>query len=104
MDDVTVTLPIWLPAANLFLGIIATLALGFFTLGAIRGGRMHGSYTIVWTVFVWACVLVILGGSLNQLGLIGVEAWTIAGTGGRLVAAITILTLATSTVIPPDDR
>lgn len=100
MSDVTVTLPVWLPLANLALGLVSLAALAFLTARAIRRGELHGPQAIAVTVFVWAAVLVIVGGSLSQLGLMSVEVWAVVGTGGRAVLAVGLLTVAT---LPPDD-
>jgi hypothetical protein len=100
MTDVTVTLPVWLPLANLALGLTSLAALVFLTVRAIRRGQLRETRAIVITIFVWAAVLVIVGGSMSQLGLMSVEVWTIVGTGGRIILAVGLLTVAT---LPADD-
>jgi len=92
--DVTVTLPLWLPASNLFLSIIICVAALCLTVRAIHRGA-RGPAALVRGAFVWACVAVILSGSLSQLGFLSVEVWAALGTGGRVAMAVTLVTLVT---------
>lgn len=82
----TTTLPSWLPLLNLTISLIGMAFAVALLVHARSSGQVVGRSALLFAT------MVLVGGAMNQAGMLSLDGWVLIGTGGRAAVVVLLTT------------